>query len=70
MTRVFRENRVANVIPIAANDLNHCRNDAVADQEATGASMDYLNSIPISDILPGRKQVEQRLVDLETTLTT
>ena len=68
MTRVFRENRIASIIPIAAKDLNHCRNAAVAVQEATGVR--WTISIPISDILSGRKQGEQRLVDLETTLTT
>ncbi len=38
--------------------------------EAERRQMDYLDSIPISDILPGRKRVEQRLVELETISTT
>ena len=34
--------------------------------EAERRQMDYLDSIPISKILPGQKQVEGRLIELET----
>jgi len=34
--------------------------------EAERRQMDYLDSIPISEILPGQKQVEGRLIELET----